>query len=107
MISRYKATMFLALLNVRSADGVMLEGLQLTMIMDTLLETAQSNLRRGDTICRYSALQYVVLLPSVNYESGRTVIERIKKAFYEKCTQPSVMLNYRLRALNILEEAEE
>ena len=98
-ISRYNATMFLALLNVHTADGQPLEGIPLAQTMDALLETAQKNLRRGDTICRYSALQYALLLPSVNYESGHAVLERIKAAFYEKCTQPSLMLNYRLRAL--------
>ncbi len=106
MISRYNATMFLVLLNVHCADGSVLQGLQLSMTMDALLETAQHSLRRGDTICRYSALQYVILLPSVNYETGRTVIERIKKSFYEKCQIPSIMPNYRLRALHIEDEAE-
>ena len=99
--------MFLALLNVRSADDELRDGMFLSRTMDALLETAQKNLRRSDTICRYSALQYAILLPSVTYETGRAVLERIKIAFYERCPQPTLLLNYRLRALSMPEEPED
>ena len=69
--------------------------------MKQLLDTARFNLRRGDTISRYSAMQYVVLLPSVTYETGKMVMERIKKAFYKEYIKSSVMLTYKLRPLCI------
>lgn len=100
-LSRYNGTMFLALMSVCSTDGSIIEGYELEQVMGALLATAHKNLRCGDTICRYSALQFAVLLPAVTYESGRGVLERIKQAFYEINPEPQVMLTYRLRALEM------
>jgi hypothetical protein len=42
-----------------------------------------------------------VLLPSVTYETGRLVMDRIKRAFYSEYVKSSVVLTYKLRPLCI------
>ena len=76
-----------------------LDPLVLDNIMKKLLMIIQKNLRRGDTIARYSSMQYVVILPMVNYETGKMIIERVKKIFYKEYVRNSVMLTYKLRPL--------
>jgi len=99
MLERYNGTMFLALLTISNTYEQRFDNLVLDNIMKQLLNVAQTNLRRGDTISRYSVMQYVVLLPSVTYETGRLVMDRIKKAFYAEYVKSSVVLTYKLRPL--------
>lgn len=101
MLERYNGTMFLALLTISNTYEQRFDNLVLDNIMKQLLLVSQTNLRRGDTISRYSVMQYVVLLPSVTYETGRLVMDRIKKAFYNEYVKSSVVLTYKLRPLCI------
>ncbi|MEA5047568.1 MAG: BTAD domain-containing putative transcriptional regulator [Eubacteriales bacterium] len=101
MLERYNGTMFLALITISNTYEQRFDNLVLDNIMKQLLHVAQTNLRRGDTISRYSVMQYVVLLPSVTYETGRLVMDRIKKAFYNEYVKSSVVLTYKLRPLCI------
>ena len=101
MLERYNGTMFLALLTISNTYEQRFDNLVLDNIMKQLLHVSQTNLRRGDTISRYSVMQYVVLLPSVTYETGRLVMDRIKKAFYNEYVKSSVVLTYKLRPLCI------
>ena len=101
MLERYNGTMFLALLTISNTYEQRFDNLVLDNIMKQLLLVSQTNLRRGDTISRYSVMQYVILLPSVTYETGRLVMDRIKKAFYNEYVKSSVVLTYKLRPLCI------
>lgn len=99
MIERYNSTMFLALLTISNTYEQRFDSLVLDNIMKQLQNITQHNLRRGDTMSRYSAMQYVILLPSVTYETGKMVMDRVKKAFYQEYVKSSVMLSYKLRPL--------
>lgn len=99
MVERYNSTMFLALLTVSNTFEQSFDSLVLDSIMKHLLEVTKKSLRRGDTVSRYSAMQYVVLLPAVTYETGKQVMERVKTAFYADQVKSSVMLTYKLRPL--------
>ncbi len=101
MVERYNSTMFLALLTVSNTYEQSFEPLVLDTIMKHLLQVSRKSLRRGDTVSRYSAMQYVVLLPAVTYETGKMVMERVKTAFYADQVKSSVMLTYKLRPLCI------
>ncbi|MEG1756288.1 MAG: BTAD domain-containing putative transcriptional regulator [Clostridia bacterium] len=98
ILERTNGTMFLALLSLslKGTDECMQDQFMLERFMKQLLMAAQQNLRRGDTISRYTATQYVVLLPTATYETGKLVIDRVKKAFYADDTKPNVMFNFRL-----------
>ena len=95
-LSRLGATMFVALITLSHVGSEPEDKLMSDKLMRLLQNALQTNLRRGDTISRYSPTQYVVLLPSVNYTTGRIPLERVKKAFYKMYSNPSFVLSYRL-----------
>jgi GGDEF domain-containing protein len=70
--------------------------MRLNDIMQTLQKTLVTNLRKGDTITHFSASQYALLLPLVNHDTGKMVLERIKRAFYKACPNSAIMFSYRL-----------
>lgn len=53
----------------------------------------------GDVAARYSLTQYIVLLPTCNYESGVMVAERIREAFSKTIGKKHMHLTYELEEL--------
>jgi len=99
-LERMGTSMFIALIMVTSVDRQPMELLKLDEIMQNLLDVLVKGLRTGDTITHYNASQYALLLPSVTYETGKMVMERIKRAFYRIYPNSSVLCNYRIGAIN-------
>lgn len=87
----------IALLTVSLPDGSMPALKQLNMTMDQLLVALQTQLRSGDVVSRYSASQYVVMLPAANYENSRNVMERIISAFYRQHRHNFLKITYKIR----------
>jgi hypothetical protein len=99
-LKRMGTTMFLALVDVRRMDNRQMEALELKQVMSRTLDVMRENLRQGDTISRYSPLQYVVLLFSVtNARMGRMVIERLKKLFYSNSKNAKYIFSYSVTPL--------
>ena len=69
--------------------------------MDQLLQVLIHGLRRGDVISRYSGAQYVIMLPSANFEDANMVMERIMTAFYRQHRRNYLKLSYRVRELEL------
>jgi len=92
--------MFIALVMITNVDGQPMDLLKLDEIMSNLLDVLIKSLRKGDTITHYNASQYALLLPSVTYETGKMVMERVKRAFYRLYPNSSVLCNYRIGAIN-------
>ena len=103
-LSRVGATMFVALVTMSSMDDTPVAPLMLDKLMKLLLASLKENLRRGDTIARYNSTQYAVLLPAVSFETGRIPLERVKKAFYTKYSNPNFVVSYRLAPVAQMEE---
>ena len=95
-LERMGSTMFIALIMVTSIGSNPLEPMRLNDIMQTLQKTLVGNLRKGDTITHFSASQYALLLPLVNHDTGKMVLERVKRAFYKACPNSAIMFSYRL-----------
>ena len=72
----------------------------LSRIMDQLLETLRTSLRRGDVISRFSSTKYVLMLPTLTYENGEMVISRICKKFRSECKLKDVKLHTTLQPLD-------
>lgn len=99
-LKRMGTAMFLALVSVRRMDNRQMEALELKQVLSRTLDVLRENLRQGDTISRYSPLQYVVLLPSVNNaKMGRMVLERIKKLFYSNSKNAKYIFSYSVTPL--------
>lgn len=99
-LERLGSTMFIALIMVSSMDSKPMMPLKLNDVMQGLLDVLRNNLRKGDTITQFSATQYALLLPMVNYDSGKMVMERLKRQFYQKYPNSNYMLSYRIGPLS-------
>jgi hypothetical protein len=99
LLERSGGAFFISLLTLNNMYDKEIDPLVVDHVMKKLLSITQRNLRKGDTIARYSSMQYVIMLPLVNYETGKIVMERIKKAFYGEYVKLPVMLTYKLRPL--------
>ena len=103
-LDRYGGRVFLALLTVSSAHRDHLNPRVLARQMGMLLETVCTSLRKGDVIARFSASQYVLLLPTVTYESGMLVLERIRTNFRREYPKSPVVILGKLRPLKPMDE---
>ena len=99
-LERLGSSMFIALLMVSSMDSKPLNPLKLNDVMKGLLKVLTANLRKGDTITQFSPTQYALLLPTVDYDSGKAVMERLKRKFYQAYPNSNYMLTYRLGPLS-------
>ncbi len=100
-LERMGSTMFIALIMITSIGSNPMEPMRLNDIMQTLQKTLVTNLRKGDTITHFSASQYALLLPLVNHDTGKMVLERIKRAFYKACPNSAIMFSYRLGPISL------
>lgn len=81
MAARNAQSIFVVLLTVTDKEGYLPQTFRLNQYMDLLLNSIIGTLRRGDVVARYSASQYVILLPSITYENSRMVTNRILAHF--------------------------
>ena len=98
-LERLGTPMFLSLVTVDYIANTIPDSLLLDKVMKILLATLKQNLRRGDTISRYSPYQYALLLPTVNHQTGQVVLERVKKAFYSESITSQFVMNYKLQPI--------
>lgn len=99
-LERLGSTMFLGVIMVGEMDGSAMDPIRQDNIVQGLIEILRSNLRKGDTVARFSPTIVALLLPMVNYNTGHMVMERIKSRFYQKFPNCSVAFNYRIGPLS-------
>lgn len=99
---RSNSKVYIALITVASDKGPdsELPAERLRLVMKKLLISMKSHLRKGDVISRYSSNQYVLLLPSVTYENGILVLNRILSIYYQHNRRNNVILHCRLQPLD-------
>lgn len=97
---RLGASMFLGIVMIRPYDGQLMDNMQQDNIMADLLEILTGNLREGDVITRFAPNTYAMLLPTVNYATGKIVMERIKQLFYRRYPSMSIVFEYRVGPLS-------
>ena len=99
-LERLGSGMYIAVIMIASMDGEPINPLKLNDIMRGLSGVLKKHLRKGDTYTHFSPSQYALLLPTVNIETGRMVIERIKRYFYQRFPNSNVMFSYRVGPLS-------
>lgn len=99
-IERLGSTMFLAIVMVSKLNGQPMDSMKQGNIMRGLLEIMRVNLRKGDIITHFSPTMIALLLPTVDYNTGDIVMERIKQKFYRKYPNSNVLFNYRMAPLS-------
>ena len=98
-LERLGSTMFLGLImlgdgNADSMDPIVYKG-----AMAALEEILRRNLRRGDIVTRFDEYAMALLLPTVNYQSGTMVMERIEHIFYTAYSREKVSFHSRITPL--------
>ncbi len=100
-LERLGSTMFLGIVMVSRLNGEQMDTLKQESIMKGLMEILRLNLRKGDVITHFSPTMIALLLPTVNYTTGDTVMERLKRKLYQKYTTSNVLFNYRIAPLSL------
>ncbi len=95
-------TMFL--LGIAMLTGLEESPLQLDTTMQGLMNLLVQKLRRGDTITRLNATQLGLLLTNANDSAASTIIERLKRCFYERFPAVDCTLSIAIIPLNIANE---
>ena len=102
--ARTGQSIFIALLTVESEkEGLVLEVKQQSNIMDFLFDIIQSSLRKGDVFAKFSAAQYVLMLPTLTYENCDMVMGRIMKRFRKTGRTKGVTIRAKIHPLNPIE----
>jgi len=90
----------IALITVTGSGGEPLPQKALNQAMDHLNEIVACSLRRGDVFCRYSVPQFLLMLPSSNFEDGDMVLRRILRNYRKKYPKADVALHYKILPLD-------
>ncbi len=66
--------------------------------MDNMKDVLNKSLRKDDVVSRYSASQYVIMLPSANFEDATMVINRVIKMF-NKINRNKLDIKYKIQPM--------
>ena len=99
-LERLGASMFLAIIMISPYNDKEIDNMRLDNIMNGLMEILRKNLRKGDTITRFAPTIFALLLPTVNYNTGGMVLERVKRVFYRSFPNSNIVFNYRVGPLS-------
>lgn len=69
--------------------------------MDLMQQVLLSSLRTGDVISKYSASQFIVMLPTCQYETATMVMERIQEKFYESDKKRKLVIRYSVDEIDL------
>ena len=97
-LERLGSTMFLGVIMLGEPDGS-LNPVSRESGMAGLQEILRNNLRKGDIVTRFADNIYAMLLPTVNYETGSMVIDRIQELFYKEYPSGNISFHARISPL--------
>ncbi|GHU83928.1 hypothetical protein FACS1894196_4630 [Clostridia bacterium] len=103
-LERYHMTTYLAMVRLNGVDDSVVEPFLFDETMQRLLAVLRDSLRRGDTVTRYSASQYAVLLQGATVASIKNILDRIVLSFYKETAASSIRIDCRYTPL--LSEAD-
>ena len=98
-LERLGSTVFLGIIMLGDGDKTKLDPIVYKGAFATLEEILRRNLRRGDIVTRCDDYVLALLLPTVNYQSGTMVMERIEHVFYTAFSRDRVPFHARITPL--------
>ena len=101
-VERMGSTMFLGVIMLVSSNPITRES-----AMAGLQEILRTNLRKGDIVTRFSDNMYAMLLPTVNYNTGSIVLERIEHRFYQEYPPNTVDFHARISPMGRARSGKE
>jgi DNA-binding SARP family transcriptional activator len=99
--ARNGSSVHIALLTVTLPDNSAPSLRLLNASMSHLLDAIKAGLRKGDVASRYSGAQYVLMLPTANFEDGQVVVNRILRIFSKHHPRNQLKVSPRLFQLEI------
>lgn len=103
-VSRSGIAVHIALLILVDKKGCELTAKKLEKSMENLEEVIRTSLRRGDSAAKCTSSQYVIMLPSANYENSCMVCDRISKAYSRKYPGSDTMIHYEVCPIDLDEK---
>ncbi len=100
-LTRHGQVIQLALVTVSPQGRLPLEPKVNAAAMDKLHGIISGALRRSDIFTRYSLTQYLIMLPSSNYENGERVLERICRNFRTSCKRLPAAISYTILPVDV------
>ncbi|MDL2232470.1 winged helix-turn-helix domain-containing protein [Ruminococcaceae bacterium OttesenSCG-928-L11] len=98
--ARTGQSIFISLLTVDSETPDTALDLKVqSKVMDGLYDIIQSSLRKGDVFSRFSASQYVLMLPSLTYENCEMVMSRIIKKYKQSYRPKGIVILSKVQPL--------
>ena len=98
-LERLGTTMFLGIIMIGDAEDAHITYIQQESIMNGLIEILRDNLRKGDIITHFAPTIVAVLLPTVNYDTGAMVMERVRELFFKRYSNSGIPFHHRLGML--------
>lgn len=86
----------LALITILDRNGSNLDAKRGSAALEQLKATITHCLRSGDAFTRFSALQYLVMLPTASYENGIKAMQRVVDAYQKTMVGLTTTVNYSL-----------
>ncbi|MCR5108205.1 MAG: hypothetical protein K6B28_08565 [Lachnospiraceae bacterium] len=99
LLLRTGETMFLSMVTLRPLSQ-MKDPLRDERAMQALQDCLSHELRLGDSICRYTEDQFLIIYPVDAYEDARRVMERVKGRFFVNSGIEDYTLVFKIRPLN-------
>lgn len=97
--ARSGASIFLLLMTIDTPEKTSSQSL-LTNAMSKMAKVIGGCLRSGDVFSRFSVNQYIIMLPTANYENGVMIGDRIMTAFAKTKPKLNVKLSFTLKHLD-------
>ncbi|HEX3038230.1 MAG TPA: BTAD domain-containing putative transcriptional regulator [Oscillospiraceae bacterium] len=91
---------FLVLFTISPCHGNTAENENSMPALNVLKTSIIGSLRKGDIVSTYSAMQFIVMLPIVDYESAQKVANRIQKAFQIKYQKNDVQIQVKINPID-------
>lgn len=98
-IERTGDPIYLSLISLSDSQGELFKSSVLTKAMEELGNAIRVSLRRGDVYTRFSISQYLILLPSVSYDSADMVMKRIIRSYRKAYTRKDLNIHASLLSL--------
>jgi DNA-binding SARP family transcriptional activator len=99
--ARHGTSVQIALITLSLPDGKSPTLALLNKTMEQVLGVLEYCLRKGDVVSRYSGAQFVIMLPTANFEDATMILERIVAMFNQKNRKSFLILNYKIQQLDL------
>jgi PleD family two-component response regulator len=93
-------SVFICLVTISANQGQMPAKDILLGAMEKLKEVISRSLRKGDVFSRFSAAQYILMLPTTSYENGERVLGRILDNFRKTYRNPTIKVKVTLEPIS-------